>query len=179
MTAHHAAPVSTMLALLAPTCCGGGAGRFRGCGATVEAGGSRVARRVLDIVRRLHRMTPQWTSMVAASGTPSRATRCSSREKRAKSHGSRSLLENVGGDDWRERQSATLVVAWMSPRFSSGWSYGCRFLGISRAGATDGREPGRGKKGPRRRGGRDCVRGRRGIASAGGRPCKIGVFLSP
>jgi len=24
---------------------------------------------------------------------------------------------NFGGDDWRERQSATLVVAWMSPRF--------------------------------------------------------------
>jgi hypothetical protein len=26
-------------------------------------------------------------------------------------------FEYFGGDDWRERQSATFVVAWMSPRF--------------------------------------------------------------
>ena len=33
------------------------------------------------------------------------------------------IVSNFGGDDWRERQSATLVVAWMSPRFRAmvGW----------------------------------------------------------
>ena len=45
------------------------------------------------------------------------------------------IVSNFGGDDWRERQSATLVVAWMSPRFRAmvGWRVGLFFSLLSLA----------------------------------------------
>ena len=69
---------------------------------------------VLDIFEAVHRMTLHQVN----------ATRCRKGHANAAlshldEHWRINRLGNFGGDDWRERQSATLVVAWMSPRFSS------------------------------------------------------------